>query len=110
MGIEEKVIDQSWATVQKVEAVSKHTTRIDVQAKYGQYSVDSPRHMAMGVRKGDLLEAAFVLVPSGLSDFIGQKPGPGDVVTASYELAYLRIPGTLYDECQYLYRRKKRDG
>ena len=106
MSIDEKIFDSSWASVEKVEIRKCNNNRVTLQAKYGKYSVEVSDKVATRLKVGDTLETAFVLVPSGLTDFIGQKPEPGDVVTASYELAYLRIPGSDYKEPEYIYRRK----
>ena len=107
MSIDEKAFDHSWAIVEKIEVEKNHDIRIRLQAKYGEYFVDVSEKIAKKLKVGDMLETAFVLVPSELTDFIGQKPEPGDVVTASYELAYLRISGSDYKGPEYIYQRKK---
>jgi len=102
MGLENKT-EKLWASVERIEKGTGLKKRIVLSCIYGEYSVELRDSVARKLWVGDMLEAGFQIVPSSLTDFIGQKPGPGDVFTASFELEYLRVP-----ESNYIYHRKKK--
>jgi hypothetical protein len=100
MGLENKT-ENLWASVERIEKASGAKRRIVLSCTYGEYSVELKDSVAKKLWVGDMLEAGFKAVPSSLTDFIGQKPGPGDVVTASLDLLYLKIP-----DGDYVYKSK----
>jgi hypothetical protein len=98
----ENKVSESWASVERIEKGSQKKRKIVLSCIYGEYSVELKDSAARKLWVGDMLKAGFITVPSSLTDFIGQKPEPGDVFTASLELEYLRIA-----EGNYVYQRKK---
>jgi hypothetical protein len=98
----EKTVEESWASVERIERGSNKKTKIALQTKYGEYNVELADRVARKLWIGDMLKTGFVLTPSCLTDFIGQQPGPDDVVTMSYQIKYLRIA-----EGNYIYKRQK---
>ncbi|MBU1199138.1 MAG: hypothetical protein KKF46_06650 [Nanoarchaeota archaeon] len=83
-------------------ADEKDKTRIVMNiVPFGEYSVVLPNNVAKKLWPGETLEAILVLTPSELTDFIGQKPEPYDVVTASYVLDELKTP-----QGDIIYKRK----
>ncbi len=90
-----------WASVERIEKGDGKKRKIVLSCVYGEYSVELKDSVARKLWVGDLLEAGLKMVPSSLTDFIGQKPEPYDVVTASLDLIYLRI-----SEGEYIYKAK----
>jgi hypothetical protein len=93
--------EKLWASVERIEKGTGVKRKIVLSCTHGEYSVELRDSVARKLWVGDLLEAGFQAVPSSLTDFIGQKPEPGDVMTASIELKYLRVPGE-----DYIYKAK----
>jgi len=95
MGIDDKVT-KMWVSVDRIEKGDGKKRKIVLSCAYGEYDVELKDSVARKLWVGDMLEAGFKMAPSRLTDFIGQKPEPGDVFTASLELKYLRVPGEDY--------------
>ncbi|MFH1174827.1 MAG: hypothetical protein V1725_06850 [archaeon] len=94
-------IEHLLASVERIEKGDGVRRKIVLGCAYGEYSVDLSDVVARTLWVGDVLEVGFQMMPSKLTDFIGQKPEPNDVVTASLELTYLRVPGK-----EYVYKAK----
>ena len=93
-----------YAGIEKIELGEDDKIMLGVSTIYGDYNLELKGDLELSIKlqEGELLEADLVLVPSCLTDFIGQKPGKDDVVTASYVIDSLRIPNG-----ELIYQRKK---
>lgn len=82
-----------FVNIKKIDLLDNEKIGLYLNTIYGTYHLElnGSKNLSVRLKKGDVLEAKFVLVPSSLTDFIGQKPSKDDVVTSSYEIYSLRI-------------------